>query len=478
MKKYSDPTVIENKDTTQPMASSFVVKTSQKSDEQIEEEIDLKSQKHLYSPTILRRVMATVTDLAMVILATLMLWAWAAQPIIQPYANALYEDYFTFEISSGLFVVRDAEIDGITGPNIVDLSIYFDTSLADEETEATWVPQQADIDLGYVHAADGLVRQMYAFYSEYLAKADGPIIAESYQFLNGDNVLYSRETRAIPDDYDILERSRVRDFLETDIHGEIADPKTYFTPEWFNYRFLGLPLTNASGNEVTYKSRSNPGLFDYKAPDKKNELAVINPSLFELDGTLSIANQNRLHTFLTGEKDAELSTDTLRISLTIFTELKFMSAVLNQLTWQQVLAAFVCLIVSFLVFMFIVPVSFPNGETLGMLVTKLILLNKTGYRISRWQTAARQLFFFVELALSIISIGILGVVCILILVFAKDNKCFHDKFAGTRLVDKDRSIWFNNKAEEQVYRETVRRDLELLRDADRKIDSPNRVYIK
>ena len=472
----------------QAQSSGFVSKTSLKSDEELEAIIDEKARKHIHEPSLMRRMVATFTDLAIIAMATLMLWAWAAQPVAAPYEEPYYFELYTHQLSSGLTIIRDpSTVQNSTLP-LMDIGAYFGVRTNETTGETTiWNAskngQPEDIALGYEYAVDAMIGQIYAFYHEYIGGNSGPTIPSAFVFTpeTGDTVSYN----AIPLDRNdgFLKSSKFRNWLSTDIHGDIVDISTYFSHEWFNYRFLGLPLTNHQGESVTYRGLTNPQLFEYEIDSitgepLTNEPAKIKSSLF-VGGQLSFENQKRLFQHVAGDNTSTAaSTDAYTFALSVLSNFEFYKKVINSADWIQVLSVFVCLILAFFVFLFIIPLACPNGESLGFWVTRTMLLRRNDYRISRWQTVMRQSLLLIELLSSILSLGVLAVVWILILIFGKKNKTLHDMFAGTKVIEKDRSIWFNTPEDEQIYRETVAKDLEYLRDSSRKVDSPSREYLK
>ena len=467
-------------------SSGFVVKASEKTQEQIEEEVSAKAQKKIILPSLMKRIISTGTDLLLTVFGMLLLMAWAAQPILAIYEQPIFNEILSHQISSGLFVVRDS--DPLTpSSSIFSAKVYYGPFVHEASGEdRIWTinnngtPQQPDVDLGYQYAGDALISQIYAFYNEYLTENPGNIIPDTFSFVGaGGSKIYDKK-KVSDEGFDLSLQTSVLGLLRTDIHGDISNWKTYFTPEWFNYRFLGLPLTNASGNLVRYGDATDSGLFAYKQDPITllpitNELGIINPSL-SMAGNYN--NQKRVYEYLAGQSGPnETGNNPFDISLNIFANMPFYKSYLNNIDWIEVLGWFCSFSVAYVIFLFILPVACRNGETLGLMITRSILLNKKDFKVKRIQVAARQALLFVELISGLLSVGLLLAVWLCVFIFSKNNKTLHDMFAGTKVIDKDRSVWFNSDKEEFEFQETIRKDIEYLRNNSRNLDSPNRECI-
>ena len=119
----------------------------------------------------------------------------------------------------------------------------------------------------------------------------------------------------------------------------------------------------------------------------------------------------------------------------------------------------VAIIVTFLIFYFVVPLFFKNGETIGKKVMHVCLVNKLGYQYKRIQLLPRVLF---PMLLTIIIVFLAGfsiwafagvsvalLISFIFVIFTKDNKAIHDYFAGTLVVDAKQSTWFKDINEEE-----------------------------
>lgn len=118
-----------------------------------------------------------------------------------------------------------------------------------------------------------------------------------------------------------------------------------------------------------------------------------------------------------------------------------------------------------LIFFFIIPMCFKNGETIGKLVMHTCLVNKLGYQYRRIQLVPRFIFMALSVLLIIYFVGInlitVGILSALLLasfitmILTKDHKAIHDFIAGTLVIDKRNSTWFKDINEEERYQKQV-----------------------
>ena len=146
----------------------------------------------------------------------------------------------------------------------------------------------------------------------------------------------------------------------------------------------------------------------------------------------------------------------------------------------------IAIFVTFLIFYFVIPMCFKNGETIGKLIMHTCLVNKLGYQYSRLQLIPRFLaptFIIIALIFIIgLSIWSLMVVSLLLLIsygfviFGKNNKALHDFIAGTLVVDKVASTWFKNREEEEAAEADVEAYVSQVKNNDEPINSDNIIY--
>lgn len=135
--------------------------------------------------------------------------------------------------------------------------------------------------------------------------------------------------------------------------------------------------------------------------------------------------------------------------------------------YASTLPLVIAIFVTFLIFYFIIPLCFKNGETIGKKIMHICLVNKLGYQYSRLQLIPRFLFptfliilviFFTGFSIwSLLIISFVFLISYLFVIFGKENKALHDYFAGTLVIDQRQSTWFKNAREEQLTEEDVAR---------------------
>ena len=146
----------------------------------------------------------------------------------------------------------------------------------------------------------------------------------------------------------------------------------------------------------------------------------------------------------------------------------------------------ITILITFIVFYFIIPLLFKNGETIGKKVMHICLVNKIHYSYHRLQLIPRFLF---PMFLSVAVVFIMGFtiwpfiivsVCLLIsylfVIFTKDNKALHDYFAGTLVIDARESTWFKNIEEEERAERDVEEYVEQVKNREDDLNNENIIY--
>lgn len=146
----------------------------------------------------------------------------------------------------------------------------------------------------------------------------------------------------------------------------------------------------------------------------------------------------------------------------------------------------VAIIFTFMIFYFVIPLFFKNGETIGKKVMHICLVNKLGYQYKRIQLLPRVLFptlltiiivFFAGFSIWAFA-GVSAVILIsfLFVIFTKDNKAIHDFFAGTLVIDAKQSTWFKDINEEENAEKDVAEYVEQVRANNDALTDKNIIY--
>ena len=146
----------------------------------------------------------------------------------------------------------------------------------------------------------------------------------------------------------------------------------------------------------------------------------------------------------------------------------------------------IAIFVTFMIFYFLIPTLFKNGETIGKKVMHICLVNKLGYQYSRLQLIPRFLaptFLVIAVifitgfsfwSLLIVSGGLL--ISYLFAIFSKNNRALHDIFAGTLVVDARESTWFKNAEEEAKTEQEVEDYVSAVKNSDEVVNKDNIIY--
>ena len=146
----------------------------------------------------------------------------------------------------------------------------------------------------------------------------------------------------------------------------------------------------------------------------------------------------------------------------------------------------IAIFVTFMIFYFLIPMLFKNGETIGKKVMHICLVNKLGYQYRRLQLIPRFLaptFLIIAVifitgfsfwSLLIVSGGLL--ISYLFSIFSKNNRALHDIFAGTLVVDARESTWFKNAEEEAKTQQEIEDYVEAVKSSDETMNKDNIIY--
>ncbi len=120
------------------------------------------------------------------------------------------------------------------------------------------------------------------------------------------------------------------------------------------------------------------------------------------------------------------------------------------------------------VWFFVIPLCFPDGETLGKKIMGLALVMKDGYAL-RWDghllhpfliflivaTAGAIPFNLLNQYVSLLMFLILAVIDYMVAFVGRDrNRTLTDRLSGTMVIDAKSSLWFANKETEEEYEKT------------------------
>lgn len=121
----------------------------------------------------------------------------------------------------------------------------------------------------------------------------------------------------------------------------------------------------------------------------------------------------------------------------------------------------ISVLISALVVYLLFALMFKNGQTMGKVVTGLVVVNKDGYLVSTKQVVIRYLVLAIlELALSVPLVTIPLFITSGTMSITRNNRSLHDLFSKTRVVDGRASKVFISREEEEIYEQTTTKEQE------------------
>ena len=251
---------------------------------------------------------------------------------------------------------------------------------------------------------------------------------------------------------------------------------------WFNVFIYGQNDALNKYSESELKNRPalvrniGPTYFTYKLDtDSKplvNEFALPSESHNGQD-ELSEATKKRLRMYFYASdeeaKENEIAKNQKFIYYYALSDLTSLSKLQDDYNhyafFGSTLPLAITILITFLIFYFLIPLLFKNGETIGKKVMHTCLVNRLGYAYRRVQLVPRFLFpAFLTIAVVFItgfsfwSLGIISIsllISYIFVIFSKENKALHDYFAGTLVIDAKESTWFKNIEEEEKTQKEV-----------------------
>ena len=110
------------------------------------------------------------------------------------------------------------------------------------------------------------------------------------------------------------------------------------------------------------------------------------------------------------------------------------------------------------IFDFLVPVFSKESQTIGKHILGLALLDKDGYRFKKRKHVIRFIAYIgVEIILGFITMGGAILISYTMFMFKKNRVCLHDLIAGSIVINKKESFYFDTPAEERYYEERAKR---------------------
>lgn len=110
--------------------------------------------------------------------------------------------------------------------------------------------------------------------------------------------------------------------------------------------------------------------------------------------------------------------------------------------------AYIAIALTGLVYFLIIPLFFKNGETIGMKMVHVGLVNSLEYQVSKPQVLLKNLLILAEIYVGIFTFFIVFLIDYIVMVFTKRHRSFSDFVAATVMIDTKTSVWFVSRAVE------------------------------
>lgn len=111
--------------------------------------------------------------------------------------------------------------------------------------------------------------------------------------------------------------------------------------------------------------------------------------------------------------------------------------------------AYIAIAIGGLIYFLIIPLFFKNGETLGMKIVHVGLVNSLEYQVSKPQVFLKNLVILAEIFLGLFTFFIVFLVDYIVMIFTKRHRSFSDFVAATVIIDTKNSVWFASRAVEE-----------------------------
>ena len=265
---------------------------------------------------------------------------------------------------------------------------------------------------------------------------------------------------------------------------------------WYNVHIYGLKdekglysQTDLKDNVLTLSKHIGSSLFTYELDENNNPLYdnIALPKALDNDknNELSKAEAEKLLNYYFVSDDEVSENVTAKeykyvyfYALSELTSIPEIISAYNKYNLYGVtIPVLVAAIFTMLIFYFMFPMIFKDGETLGKLIMHTCLVNKLGYKYPKSGLIIRFLLpaavvaillLFTGLSLlTIIIFSVIVLISYVLTIFTKDHKAIHDYLAGSMVIDKRESTFFKDiNEEEKLEKETEKFDSLLKEDTD------------
>lgn len=111
--------------------------------------------------------------------------------------------------------------------------------------------------------------------------------------------------------------------------------------------------------------------------------------------------------------------------------------------------AYIAIAISGLIYFLIIPLFFKNGETFGMKIVHVGLVNSLEYQVSKPQVFLKNFFILAEIFVGIFTFFLVFLIDYIVMIFTKRHRSFSDLIAATVVIDTKTSVWFVSRSVEE-----------------------------
>lgn len=111
--------------------------------------------------------------------------------------------------------------------------------------------------------------------------------------------------------------------------------------------------------------------------------------------------------------------------------------------------AYIAIAISGLIYFLIIPLLFKNGETFGMKIVHVGLVNSLEYQVSKPQVFLKNFFILAEIFVGIFTFFLVFFADYIVMIFTKRHRSFSDLIAATVVIDTKTSVWFVSRGVEE-----------------------------
>ena len=340
-----------------------------------------------------RRVLAIILDLLFFVIILLFLYL----PVVEGYVDIgfhntqVLNDVKKLQVDSGLFVDRSEEDEA----PLHNVSLIGKEELADEN--------------GY-----------YTFdsYKVYLEA--------TYNFYSNEELPYHEEVMEMV-------------FLKTDV-----------SEKEFNYWFNTEVLNIDKSKDFDVYYLENNDLYSSAIDNcKVKKTITFNGQEFTKEGDDNRKNQEYILASIKIFSDTLDFAGTYQEALLHLRNTSEYSNLYRQLERISRYEAYIAIAIGGFIYFLIVPLFFKNGETFGMKIMHIGLVNSLEYQVAKPQVFLKNLVILAEIFLGLFTYFLIFLVDYLVMMFTKRHRSLSDFVAATVMIDTRNSVWFVSRAVEE-----------------------------